>query len=385
MSTESEQESLSRNRWGLGVKLLSHDRVRLLVSWAGIAVAVAIMFVQQGLLWGILDSQSLAASLVRGDLVVMNRVRTNLHSWNSFEPIRLFEISGSPYVESVVPVYEGVMNLRDHDSHALRRIVAFAFPPHDVPFSIGDPDHMAQALRQPNAVLFDRRSRNIYGSVLPGQEIELDGVDFRVAGYVDFGADIINDGTVFMSDGTWHSINPDDIPIMGVVRLKPGSDLARARRDIEARVPADVTVNTPEEIRQREVDFTLRSAPIGILFGIGVLAGLVIGAITCYQTLFNEIIDRLPQYATLRAIGFSDKYLQRVIYEQSAFLAVGGFLMGLVFALCANAYISDETALTIRLGAGSIVGTFLLTAAMSLFSGGIAMRLLASARPDELY
>lgn len=376
---------LARHRWGLGIRLLAHDRLRLLGSWAGLSVAVAIMFVQLGLLQAILDSQALIATLARGDLIVMNRGRTNLHNWSQFEPVRLSQIAALPQVQSVAPVYEGVMNLRDPDRRVSRNIVAFAFPPESVPLSIGDADFIARALRLPNAVLFDRLSRNIYGSISVGQDIELDGGIYRVGGFVDIGPDIVNDGAVVMSQGAWLAVNPLDKPIMAVVRLNPGENVGAAEREIQTQMPDDILVKTPQEIRQRENDFTLSSAPIGILFGVGVLAGFVIGAITCYQTLFNEIMDRLPQYATLRAMGFSDLYLQRVIFEQALLLACGGFAMGLICALGANAYIGGRTALPMQLSLGSTLWTFALTVGMSLLAGWIAMRLLASARPDELY
>lgn len=376
---------LARHRWGLGLRLLAHDRLRLLGSWAGLAVAVTIMFVQLGLLQAILDSQALVATLVRGDLVVMNQVRSNLHNWNQFEPVRLSQIAALPQVKSVVPVYQGVLRLRDPDSGALRNIVAFAFPPEWSPLAIGDPEFISRTLRLPNTVLFDRLSRNIYGAVAAGQDMELDGAIYKVGGFVAIGPDIVSDGAVVMSDGSWLAADPTSKPIMGVIRLNPGENAAAAQREIQAQIPDDVLVRTPAEIRQRENDFTLGSAPIGILFGIGVLAGFVIGAITCYQTLFNEIMDRLPQYATLRAMGFSDLYLQRVIFEQALLLACGGFAMGLICALVANAYIGGRTSLPMQLSLSSTAWTFALTAGMSLFAGWIAMRLLASARPDELY
>ena len=48
---------------------------------------------------------------------------------------------------------------------------------------------------------------------------------------------------------------------------------------------------TPAQLRAREDGATLQAAPIGILFIVGVLAGLVIGAINCYQLMFNEVSD----------------------------------------------------------------------------------------------
>ena len=253
-----------------------------------------------------------------------------------------------------------------------------------MPLAIGDPAAISAALQLPGTVLFDSLSRNIYGKIQVGDTIELGGANYRVGGFVHFGADIISDGTVVMSKAGWLAI-ASDTPLMGVIRLKPGVNVQAARRAILDQVPNQILVATPAELRQREIDFTLRMAPIGIVFGIGVLAGFVVGAITCYQTLFGEIVDRLPEYATLRAMGFPDMYLQRVIYEQAVLLALGGFFAGLVLAWIAERYIAAKTALPVQFDFSSLEWTLVLTGLMSLFAGRIAMRLLADAQPAELY
>lgn len=374
-----------RHRWGLGIKLLAHNPLRLAGAWAGLAVAVAIMFIQLGLLDGILNSQSAVASLVRGDLVVMNRVRTNLHNWNEFEPVRLPQIAALPAVQSVIPLYEGVASLRERTTGALRRITVFAFPAGAVPLDIGDAGEIARRLRTPGSVLFDRLSRPIYGAVRQGADIELDHRHYQVAGLVEIGPDIVSDGAVVMREGDWLAANPSEKPIMGIVRLKPGVDPGVAREQIEQALPGDITVMTPQQAKQREIRFTLGAAPIGILFGIGVLAGWLIGAITCYQTLFSEIIDRLPQYATLRAMGFSDRYLQRVIYEQAALLCSGAFAAGIGAAWLIDLYVAGKTALPIEVTYNSAAWTFVLTAGMTAISGWTAMRLISRVQPAELY
>ncbi len=67
------------NRWG--AQMILFDRRRLLASCAGMAIAVLVMFIELNLFLGILDSQAMILSLVKGDLVMMNRGRTNLHNW----------------------------------------------------------------------------------------------------------------------------------------------------------------------------------------------------------------------------------------------------------------------------------------------------------------
>ncbi len=370
---------------GIGVRLIAFNRLRLLAAFAGIGVAVAVMFVEFGLLMGILNSQSLMATLVRGELVVVNEARTNLHKWDSMNRIRLNQIAADPDVERVIPVYLGNMGLRDPATNSVRRILVVAFPSGELPFAIGDPDAVARALRSPNTVLFDRLSRPIYPDIVADGEAELNGLSYRVAGYVDLGPDIIHDGAIVMSDASWFQRNPNARPIMGVIRLAEGADTDAVRERLIAALPDDVSFFTPEELRQREFDFTLRSAPIGILFGIGMLAGLVIGSITCYQILFNEIVDRLKQYATLKAMGFSEVFLRGIIIEQALLLACGGFLGGLIFAWGSYIYIADRTALAVTLSVPSVLLIFFMAAGMSVVAALIALRRVVTADPAELY
>ena len=129
----------------------------------------------------------------------------------------------------------------------------------------------------------------------------------------------------------------------------------------------------------------MRAAPIGILFMVGVLAGLVIGAINCYQLMFNEVSDHAPQYATLKAMGFSDKFLRRAILEQALVLAAGGFVMGLCIALVADAVMTMQTGLPVRVGLVAGLFVWLLTVGMCIFAGWMAVRRMAVADPAALY
>jgi putative ABC transport system permease protein len=144
-------------------------------------------------------------------------------------------------------------------------------------------------------------------------------------------------------------------------------------------------VLTPSETAWRETLYTLRTAPVGLLFAIGMLAGLVIGTINCYQVLYNEITDHLRQFATLKAMGFSNHFLRRIILGQAAVLSAAGFTTGLVFAWFADRYIAGQSMLPIGIGpvSGVIVGCF--TVAMCMTAGLIAIRRVAHADPAALY
>ncbi len=375
----------NRPEQGLGLRFLAHNPWRLAGAIAGVAMAVVIMFVELGLLMGVLQSQAMVASRMDADLVVMDVARIDLHKWTGVRAIRLNQIGAFDGVEKVVPIYQGTMGLRNPPDLAIRRIVVFAFPPDDVPFVVGDPQAVARALRRPGAVVFDRLSRDIYGPIKQGADVELDGRLYRIAGFVALGADVVNDGAVMMSEGDWLSRHPGDTPIMGAIRLQPGADVQKVRAAIVAALPTDITVMTPADLRAREFSYTLKTAPIGILFGVGMLAGLVIGAITCYQILFNEIVDRLAQYATLRAMGFSDTFFRRVILEQALALSLTGFAVGAGLSFAAYAYLARATALAVRFDMVSLVFILLLTVGMTVLAGLFALKPVARVDPAALY
>ncbi len=370
---------------GLGLRFLAHNPARLAAAVAGVAVAVVIMFVELGLLLGVLNSQAMVASRIDADLIVMDRARIDLHKWTDVRDIRLHQIAAQSGVADVVPIYQGTMGFRNPPDKAIRRIVVFAFPANDVPFDIGNAEKISRVLRVSGSILYDRLSRPIFGTIRRGQDVELDGSLFRMAGFVSLGADVVNDGAVVMSEGDWLAVHPNDQPIMGAIRLEPGVDVGAARERILAALPKDITVLTPASVRSREFLFTLKAAPIGILFGIGMLAGLVIGAITCYQILFNEIIDRFAQYATLRAMGFSDAFFRRVILEQAVLLSLGGFVVGALLAWIAYVYLAYATSLAVRFDLFSLVFVLLLTVGMTVMAGLFALKPVAHADPASLY
>jgi putative ABC transport system permease protein len=115
------------------------------------------------------------------------------------------------------------------------------------------------------------------------------------------------------------------------------------------------------------------------------LAGLVIGVINCYQVLYNEVSDRLPQYATLKAMGFADSFLHQVILGQAIVLALTGFAGGAAISFFADRYIAVHSMLPVHISLPSslIVGVSALI--MCVVAGSIAVKRATVADPAALY
>jgi putative ABC transport system permease protein len=231
----------------------------------------------------------------------------------------------------------------------------------------------------------DRLSRSIYGDLKAGQDVWLDGKLMRLGGFVSLGPTIVVDGAVIMSEATFRMIEPDGGPEMAVVRVAPGADAARVRAAIEATTGPEVEVYTRESLAARESAYLMRVAPLGLLFGAGMAAGLFVGLVICYQVLYVAVRRRLEAYATLKAMGFGNAFILRTVLEQAWTLGLGGYAAGLALAWVAYRVLAAHTGLLVELNATRCLAVALACLAACTVAGALAALRAMRAAPAELF
>lgn len=150
-------------------------------------------------------------------------------------------------------------------------------------------------------------------------------------------------------------------------------------------LPPDVRVLTKAGLIAKEQGFWDHVVPIGTVFSIGVVMGFIVGLAICYQVLFSDISERLAEFATLKAIGYSDLRLFSIIVNQSVYLALLGYLAGLVVSVLLFGVVHEATGLPMDLRIEDTAGILGLTLVMCVSSGCLAARRLASADPAQLF
>lgn len=102
--------------------------------------------------------------------------------------------------------------------------------------------------------------------------------------------------------------------ILGFIRARDPSRISEIKQDIETMMGKEVMVLTYAELIAYEQAYWQNSAPIGFIFGMGVIMGLMVGMVIVYQILFTEISNNLSQFATLKAMGYPQSYLVKVVF-----------------------------------------------------------------------
>jgi putative ABC transport system permease protein len=151
-----------------------------------------------------------------------------------------------------------------------------------------------------------------------------------------------------------------------LVRLSANTDRDRERRELLSNIP-DVEVLTPSEFRERSRRFWLFGTGAGAALFAGALLGVIVGTVIVAQTLYASTKEHLNEFATLRAIGSSKRYIHKVIVCQALLSAVIGFSIA---ALIGDVIVrlTETTALPILITPALLVGLFLLTIVMCVGS-----------------
>jgi putative ABC transport system permease protein len=151
-----------------------------------------------------------------------------------------------------------------------------------------------------------------------------------------------------------------------LVRVSPDVRVEKVRGRLETNL-TDVEVLTTAEFRDRSRVFWLFDTGAGAALFAGALLGVIVGTIIVAQTLYSSTKDHLNEFATLRAMGSSSKYIHKVIICQALLSAVIGFsLAALVGFFIVKA--TAESALPIVMTPALTVGLFVLTVVMCVAS-----------------
>jgi putative ABC transport system permease protein len=199
-----------------------------------------------------------------------------------------------------------------------------------------------------------------------------------------FAADInlVTSGTNFKNYFSQQSA--DDIQ-MGVIQLQPGVDPLRVKATLAGFLDPSVKVFTIDELAATEVVYWRRNTSFGLIFGLGVLVGLVVGGIIVYQILYSDVSDHLAEYATLKAIGYDDGFVVGIILQESLILALLAFGPSFLLSLGLYGFLVRSTSLMVVMTAGRAALVFLFTLGVCGLSGWLATAKLRRLDPAEIF
>ncbi|SRR5579883_206762 len=370
------------------------ERTRLLVAIAGISFADILIFFQLGLMESAYVSATGMHNRLRGDLFLVNAISDNVNTIRPFSRAKLFQAVGTDGVASINTLYTGIGQWRSPTNHTFWQVQVYGLNPSKPAMDLPDAQAKLSQLKLLNSALFDQTARPALGDVARQLQrsnpltVQVNHFAVQVTGVFKMGASFSADGNLIVSDSTFLRLfperQPDEIDI-GIITLQPGAKLEQVQATLRAKLSDDVAILTKEEYIQRERAYWSQVSPIGVIFGFGTIVGFLVGTVIVYQILYSDVSDHLPEYATLKAMGYSDRYLISVLLQEALILAILGFAPGYAISLGLYGLIAQATLLPVQMSMNRTILVFIMTLVMCIASGGVAMRKLQSADPADIF
>ncbi len=352
---------------------LLHDRLRFAITIAGVAFAVALVFVQVGLFLGLLDNASVTIENVDADLWVTTRNTPNVDFARTFPETyvqRVRSVPGVARADNLV-VWFMQMNLPTGAQEGTLVYALEDFTAWNVPWSVRE-GRLAD-LRRGDFLFLDDSATRRFGPFAVGEYREVAERRLKIIGRTDSARSFTTTPIAFMDYGLAQELSYQALrgkTTYVLVKLAPGADLEAVRGEIRRRLPYN-DVFTKAEWAKRSRAYWVANTGIGLNMYLTVFLGVLVGVVVVALTLYTSTMEHLKEFGTVKAIGGSNADIYRILAEQSVIAAVLGFAAGALFALAAGPGMEKAgLKLIITPGFGAIVlaGTVLLCLAASMVS-----------------
>jgi putative ABC transport system permease protein len=366
---------------------LWHDKARTLTALAGAAFAVILVLMQLGFFRSVLHTAGVLYDQLKFDVVISSLNYRQMLKTGTFPRDRLIAAAALPEVADTSPVSIALQLYRNPETGKKRSILVVGVDPTDDLVRTVTPELREQIYTVGN-VLLDIYSRPEYGPRYVGLRSQIGETAVHITGMIEIGASFGADGSVITSDATFAKVlyprTKNDISL-GLIKLKPGSNPQAVVARLREMLPRDVVVQTRAEFIAQEEYYWVVKTSVGVIFGLGVVVALLVGTAIVYQVLSTDVAKRMPEYATLKAMGYSSGYLTRVILLQAATIGVVGFIPGWLISLGLYVVAGTQAFLWMQMGTLIPSITFILCVLMCCLSGLAALNKVHTADPAELF
>jgi putative ABC transport system permease protein len=352
----------------LAFRNLFHDRLRLIATVIGIVFSIVLVTVQMGLYLGFGRMVTTMIDHAQADLWIMPKGTKCFEDPSLLDERKRFRAKAIDGVAEASSVVIGFADWRTPGGSSTPVFVVGS----DLKAGGLHPWNLVEgqltALSIPNAVAVDQSYFERLGVAGIGSTAEIRQQKVRVAAITDGIRSFTTTPYVFTTAARARQYAgiPEGKATYFLVRLSERADPQETRRRLLANID-EIEVLTSAEFRDRSRSFWLFDTGAGAALFAGAVLGIIVGTVIVAQTLYSSTKDHLGEFATLRAIGSSARYIYEVIIWQALISAVIGFcLAALIGGLIVK--LTEGGALPIMMTPLMTFGLFALTVAMCVFS-----------------
>jgi putative ABC transport system permease protein len=380
-------------RLPIGWLQLTHSRTRFAAALAGVAFANVLVFVQLGIMNSMATATLKPYGFFQADIMISASDANSMTEGGNVARQWLFQALADPEVTDGTGLYVGNINwARETKTLSL---TTYGIDPTMPGYLSPAMARKTGTLQLQNAGILDMLSRGLPREEAAGirpqtpASFEVSGKTLTLFDTFQGGGGFGGDGYMMVSDQTFLTLFParssaaPDHTLLKVARGADADQVAARLRDL--LTDKTLRIRSYAQAAAEELSYQQTKRPTGIIFGFGVIIGILVGIVIVYQVLSTDVADHLSEYATFKAMGYPQSFFLGIVFEEALILAVLGFVPGFIVASGLLAGMKKATTLPLDMTPQMAVMVFIGTLVACALSGAVATRRLASADPADLF
>ncbi|WP_373546961.1 ABC transporter permease DevC [Chamaesiphon sp.] len=387
-------QNLTR-RTPLGWLQLTQHKSRFLVAISGVAFADLLMLMQLGFQGALFDSAVVLHSKLKADIFIISPQALNIGAMSTFPRRRLYQAMDITGVKSAEPMYVSLVTWKNPQTRDKKNLIIVGFNPDAPIFNLPEVNSQLDKIKQSDTLLFDRKAIGDYEKVVErvdtGKPVttEIERRTISVNGLFSIGSSFSADGHLMTSEDNYLRLfsrqSQGNINV-GLITLKPGYDPLQVIQQLKSYLPKeDIKILSRTEYIAFEQGYWQQQTPIGPIFNLGAIMGFLVGIIIVYQVLSTDVNAHLKEYATFKAMGYSNAYLLGIVFEEALILAIVGFIPGLIVSIGLYTVVGGATNLPIAMTIVRATQVLTGTLIMCMLSGAVATGKVQAADPADMF
>ncbi len=366
----------------------TQNKKRTATAVGGICFAVLLIFMQAGFLGAARMNASLAYSILDFDLILISRGYLTMPRSETIDRYRIIQASSVRGVASAQGLLIEGADWRNAATGETASCFVFGIEPHGRPFLDPQLNTQAAQLNESLTAMVDGNSRSSYGPWEIGGHGTVNGQPLRITGRYELGMGLLADGSVIVSDHTYarlYGLPSIDRYNFGLIKLAPGENPSEVAQRLRDALPADVVISTKAELMHREERYFVTVKPVGIMFQVGMAVAFAVGAVILYQILSSEISNRLREFATLKAIGYTAGHIYSIGIVQGLLFSLMGYFPSLLISLVLYRVLRALSGFPVYMDFNRAAFVFALSLAMCAIAAALALGKIKRADPADLF
>ena len=368
-------------------KNLFHEKGRLVISVGGVAFSTMLIMILIGVYYGIFTESTMYLAKTKADLWVGQE---GIHdTWHTYSLLPRGLDSEIKQVGGVKDVHEFIGRAvrakvsKIYDREETIYIIGF-----DTKTGVGGPWEIVKGKRIPRdgQVIVDRVFA-IRNNIDIGDEIEVGGVKLTVVGISKDTFVLVYSYAFVTKEDAKKIFGAEDFLNYYMVEVENPFFAKKVADNVKSRLEGlgvKVDVLTRQEFidnHKEVIDESFSAILLPLVF-----IGFFIGVTVIGLTLYTATLEKMKEYAILKAIGASESFMTRIVLEQAFTIAMLGFVAGLALSFAAASWVPGVAPeFYVEINMMNVVLTLISIVLMSLFAALIPIRRLERIEPATVF